>query len=193
MKTPSDDARHPNVRRFLDLSTGHLSVETRTYLDEQGRIAAIRRPTSGPAPHPDFLMGSTAWGWIVWAGMEDDSQNLQALPIDLQRCIRFAKEQDCDYILFDADIEELDELKTYEDDEALEIPFSPPFRYNGLAQRARIALLHLQFAREELIKAKATRAVDRVRYAISSVKGAVRAAGYREYREIDAQDQEERA
>ena len=36
-------------------------------------------------------------------------------------------------------------------------------------------------------------AVDRVRYAISSVKGAVRAAGYREYREIDAQDHEERA
>ena len=56
------------IRKFLDLSTGHLSLETRAWLDEQGVIAAARRV----AEDPDcmILMGSTPHGWFVYADTE---------------------------------------------------------------------------------------------------------------------------
>ncbi len=53
------------IRKFLDLSTGHLSLETRAWLDEQGVIAAARRVAADPDCM--ILMGSTPHGWFVYA------------------------------------------------------------------------------------------------------------------------------
>lgn len=174
----------PTIRSFLDLSTAHLSTATRTWLDEQGRIAALCRTSTDP--RPAFCMGSTSDGWLCWAGMEDDEANLQALPFDLIRCIRHAKRLGCDYILFDCDAEIDEALYVYEDGQPAHVTFNPQPEPFAMQRNARLALAHLVHARNLLIRAKATRAVERVRAALSSVKGAVRAASYREFREIDA-------
>lgn len=56
------------IRKFLDLSTAHLSPDTRGWLDEQGRIASAR----GVASEPDRMiaMGSMPHGWFVHADGE---------------------------------------------------------------------------------------------------------------------------
>lgn len=56
------------IRKFLDLSTSHLSLDTRGWLDEQGRIAAAR----SVAGEPDRMiaMGSMPHGWFVYADGE---------------------------------------------------------------------------------------------------------------------------
>jgi hypothetical protein len=113
----------PTIRSFLDLSTGHLSTETRAWLDEQGRTAALCRTSMDP--RPAFCMASTSDGWLCWAGMEDDEANLQALPLDLIQCIRRAKNLGCDYILFDSDADTDEALHVYEDGEPLLVPFNP--------------------------------------------------------------------
>lgn len=56
------------IRKFLDLSTAHLSPDTRDWLDEQGRIAAARRDSS--EPDRMIAMGSMPHGWFVHADGE---------------------------------------------------------------------------------------------------------------------------
>jgi hypothetical protein len=56
------------IRKFIELSTGHLSLNTRAWLDEQGRIAAARREPFDPDCL--ILMGSTPHGWFVYADTE---------------------------------------------------------------------------------------------------------------------------
>jgi len=103
------------IRKFLDISTGHLSPATHRWMREQGRITANMVTASDPSPA--FCMGPTPYGWFCWAGMEDDADNLQALPVDLQACIREAKRQGCDYIHFDADADTIDVLAVFDHDE----------------------------------------------------------------------------
>ncbi|MGU9981492.1 hypothetical protein ACJ4V0_15765 [Phreatobacter sp. HK31-P] len=102
------------IRKFLDLSTGHLSPATHRWMREQGKITASM--VTGTDPSPAFLMGPMPYGWFCWAGMEDDADNLGALPKDLRKCIRHAKSSGCDYILFDADASIVAELPTYDHD-----------------------------------------------------------------------------
>jgi hypothetical protein len=52
----------------------------------------------------------------------------------------------------------------------------------SMTDYARAAVRHLKIARDMLQKAQAPRSVERVSLALSSAKGAVRAAGYREAR-----------
>jgi hypothetical protein len=81
------------IRRFLDLSTGHLKPETRTLLDlicegqQRGDITS--------------WASCTPFGWFIWAG--DEESDLTEYPADLQDCMRKAQEHGCDYILFDRD------------------------------------------------------------------------------------------
>ncbi|TXM69653.1 hypothetical protein [Methylobacterium sp. WL120] len=99
----------PPVRRFLDLSTGHLTVETRMMLDliceeqKRGDLTA--------------WASCTPFGWFMWA--HDEESDLKQFPADLQACMRKAHEHGCDYLLFDRDAAPADEslgLPFYEDD-----------------------------------------------------------------------------
>lgn len=88
------------VRKFLELSTGHLTVETRVYLTKS--LAKGKGPIACHA---------TEHGWFYWVGRDDEE--LAKLPAELQECTHFARQQECDYILFDIDIELIDGLPDY--------------------------------------------------------------------------------
>ena len=65
------------IRPFLDLSSGHLSPDTRTWLDAQFADAVLRAPENSHAAM--IAGGKTRYGWFVYAP-EDVAEGL---PSDL--------------------------------------------------------------------------------------------------------------
>lgn len=94
--------KHPNVRRFLDLSTAHLSPKTRDHW--------TLNPDAVPAPG-----GVTRYGFFVWSGMEGDEPDDDALA-EVTACQRFARSLGCDFILFDADADTVEGLEVFDDE-----------------------------------------------------------------------------
>lgn len=98
---------HPNVRRFLDLSTAHLHPDTRDSLD------SLPVPSY---PHPD------ACAYFVWVPpivdghdhFDDWEHEDRCAYPDLMAALRFARDQRCDYVLFDADAPACDGLPVYD-------------------------------------------------------------------------------
>lgn len=90
---------HPNVRRFLDLSTAHLKPTTLVEweLAPPGHV------------HP------TQYGFFVWAGDREDEEPSDGLPAEVVACRDFARSLCCDYILFDADAETVEGLEVFAD------------------------------------------------------------------------------
>jgi hypothetical protein len=98
-----------NIRTFLDLSTAHLSLPTRKWLDAQcATIDPLNREKHSECLS---LMGATDAGWFLWVDPEPETE----YPSDLAACMRYALNEDCAYILFDADAPECDDLPSYED------------------------------------------------------------------------------
>jgi hypothetical protein len=103
-QTPSREPE--NVRRFLDISTGHLQPKTRWMVEEKAVIGPIY-------DHPD------GFGWLVYV---PDPQRVaewegpDPIPADLIACFDKARELRCDYILFDCDAQPIDGLPLYDDD-----------------------------------------------------------------------------
>lgn len=93
-----------NVRRFLDLSTGHLKPETRDQLDKGFAPGALY-------PHCE------GYGWIM--NVPDMIDEADKPGEDMQACIDKARALRCDYILFDRDAPEIDGLPLYDDDGAV--------------------------------------------------------------------------
>lgn len=90
----------PNVRRFLDLSTVHLSPATRDDWD-------------GDSSRPSWAY-PTSYGWFVWAGSDDTNEEEDGLPAEVVACRKFARTLGCDYILFDADAETVEGLEVFD-------------------------------------------------------------------------------
>ena len=113
-----------SVRRFLDLSTGHLKPETRDRLD------------AGWEPTSNIMSGE--YGWMIYTqtvgtvlykpfgkreGEYDPklvAQLRSQLGDDLVDCMAKAQSLGCDYILFDRDGPRRSELGWYEDEPVLE-------------------------------------------------------------------------
>jgi hypothetical protein len=98
------------LRAFLDLSTGHLTQQTREWLDN------LDWKTEGPAG------GAGPHGWFIYAHDDNSCQPSAPhapsgeFPPDLWACIEKAKELGADYVLFDCDAEpNPDLLPVYED------------------------------------------------------------------------------
>lgn len=89
---------HRNVRKFLDLSTAHLKPGTREEW-------TLNRPTH---------VHATEYGFFVWAGDRNDEMTDDGWPEEAVACRRFARQQGCDYLLFDADADRLCELEEFE-------------------------------------------------------------------------------
>lgn len=91
----------PNMLALLDLSTGHLSPQTREKLED-----------------PDFrdkcMVTDRDHGYFVPATPAIMSI-VDVVPRDLLHCLRFATANKADYIIFDADGPQQDELPWYED------------------------------------------------------------------------------
>lgn len=83
-------------RSFLDLSTAHLTSTTRERLDQVAEYGtAVMEGLPTVYSHPDGC------GWLVYVPPEDDHY-AGAAP-DLLYVLAYAREQDCDYVLFDRD------------------------------------------------------------------------------------------
>lgn len=81
------------LRLFLDCSTAHLSPDARTYVDRTEVIAS-----------------STPYGWFVWASEEPGDD----VPHELATIITHARSLGADYINFDRDADEIDELSVFD-------------------------------------------------------------------------------
>jgi hypothetical protein len=99
----------PEIRKFLDLSTAHLTMASRDMLDELGRYSAEGSPSS-------YLVGSTGFGWFVSANPADNErEDEEDIPDDLWAAMKHAKANGCDHILFDADAPRDPDLPAFED------------------------------------------------------------------------------
>ncbi|MEQ1950893.1 hypothetical protein [Mesorhizobium sp. CN2-181] len=106
------------IRQFLDLSTGHVSLDTRDWLDAQGKLAANFLHFEDKSPVISTI-GRTCHGWFIWAGdKEDDNWSADHLargvPEDLIAVLTYARNQGCDYVLFDQDADRIDGLPYFE-------------------------------------------------------------------------------
>ena len=91
------------IRSFLDLSSGHLSPETWTWLDAQTTGEAVRG--LGPSAQA-VLAGSMRHGWLVYAD-EDPGETIAA---DLAAVFRVTRQRGCEYVLFDSDVDPMEDL-----------------------------------------------------------------------------------
>lgn len=83
------------INKMLALSTAHVSQETASLLDE-GKGGVVSYMKEGH-------------GWFVYAGFLGDYA-----PPELRACVEYAVKHDCEWIMFDGDVEPLDELKQFE-------------------------------------------------------------------------------
>jgi hypothetical protein len=83
----------PNIRKFLDLSTGHLDRSDRDHLD----ACAATGGAVGVA------VARTEHGWFVYAADASDGVDDRNLPPHLRLISTYARAHGCDYILFDCD------------------------------------------------------------------------------------------
>ena len=92
-----------SVRKFLDVSSGHLSAATWAWLDAMTSDEAVRDPRNANA---EILGGRTRYGWFVLAS-EDP---IAPVPADLAAVMRLARQQGCDYALLDCDALPMEDL-----------------------------------------------------------------------------------
>ncbi len=92
-----------SVRQFLDVSSGHLSVETWKWLDTVTCDDSVRDPRNA---HAEILGGRTRHGWFVWAN-EDP---ITPVPADLAAVLRLARQRGCAYALLDCDALPMEDL-----------------------------------------------------------------------------------
>jgi hypothetical protein len=92
------------VRKFLDISTIHLTAETCKRFEDGDFIAQTY-------PHPDGP------GWFMYVADPEAEDRDDPWPADLKACLQRARDHGCDYILFDCDGLEDPELPQYPDEE----------------------------------------------------------------------------
>lgn len=97
------------VRRFLDVSSGHLSPATWEWLDGITSDEAVRDPRN---PNAEILGGRTRHGWFVWAS----DAPAATVPADLAAVMRLARQQGCDYALLDCDALPMEDLPVLHSD-----------------------------------------------------------------------------
>lgn len=86
------------IRSMLVLSTGHVSDETRKILE-------------GEAVKDWPVVGfNGVFGWVIYAHDDDDPD----IPRDLWSVFEYARSKGCDYIMFDADADTIEELPVFE-------------------------------------------------------------------------------
>ena len=100
------DSTLPVMRRFLDLSTGHISEATCNFLNLQYQIGS---PVCIVDQHgPDGEHGY--WVWVTG----EDSPAFEKLPPDLRAVMSYARVRQCDWICFDRDAPQLPGLPFFD-------------------------------------------------------------------------------
>lgn len=99
------------VQNMLDISTGHLTDDTRKRMGEDSRNFFVGKPCSLP-----FAVKGSSYGWFIDVRDADErSVSGAPYPIDIIDCYELALRLGCSYILFDRDAERHAELNWYGD------------------------------------------------------------------------------
>lgn len=91
------------VCRYLDASSGHLSVATWAWLDAITTDDVVRDPRN---PNAEILGGRTRHGWFVWASEAPPA----TVPADLAALMRLVRQRECEFLLLDCDALPMEEL-----------------------------------------------------------------------------------
>lgn len=89
------------IRKVLDISISHLPMEQGATLNELDGVVAHEYQ----------------YGWLMWVPNDPDESNLameEQAPENILMLQRYARDLDCDYIMFDRDAEPEDQLPSYE-------------------------------------------------------------------------------
>lgn len=99
-----DTSTKPEIDKFIALNTGHVMPDTLKALrnDAIDGVVCYRK---------DEVHGPGEYG--VWVYIQGDWAE-QNIPHDLEVCIEYAKKFDCDWIMFDYDVEPVTELLVWE-------------------------------------------------------------------------------
>lgn len=125
--------------KMLDVSTAHLSPETRKLL-ETFDVSGVLFYPKGP------------WGWFVNVPARDDDLVVgNEVPADLKNCMEFAQAQQKDWIMFDCDGTVMPELPCFGDEQ---VPCGT--RSNHLDQLAQAFARHLSVRYNRNVKATFT-------------------------------------
>jgi len=101
------------VQNMLDISTGHLTKDTRKRMGEDSRNFFVGKPCSLP-----FAVKGSSYGWFIDVRDADERAVSGApYPFDIIDCYELALRVGCSYILFDRDAERHAELNWYGDRE----------------------------------------------------------------------------
>ena len=92
-----------DIRRFVVISTGHVSEKTATMLDET------------PSRRWPFAGGSyDEIGWFAYVHHENVGLDRDRIPDELFAVMTWARQKDVDYILFDRDGGRIDDLPFFD-------------------------------------------------------------------------------
>ena len=90
------------INKMLSLSTAHVSEKT-AHIMENFNIDNV------------VIYDKPGYGWFVYVPDKLELEEIQdTCPDDLYACLVFARENDCNWIMFDSDVEPIDELAVYE-------------------------------------------------------------------------------
>ncbi len=94
------------VFNYMELSTAHITEGAAgflnsIYLTEKSGLIVYKKDE---------------YGWFVWVpdDMSDGYYNKKLIPESLWRCIKYASENNCGYLMLDASAEIIEDLPEYE-------------------------------------------------------------------------------
>jgi hypothetical protein len=96
-------ASSPEIRRFVVISTGHVSPETAAHLES---TPSLDWPTIGGR--------YSEYGWFMYASDINDMPGDLAIPDDLFAVMTWARSQGVEHILFDRDADAIDGLPWFD-------------------------------------------------------------------------------
>ncbi len=109
------------VKHMLDLSTGHLTEDTRRRMGEDSRNFFVGKPCSLP-----FAVKGSSYGWFIDVrDAAERSYSKIPYPSDIVDCYELAIRYGASFILFDRDAERHPELNWYGSDDQ-EAYYDPP-------------------------------------------------------------------
>lgn len=92
------------VVQMLEISTGHISLETKNWIEQSREAAAL------------IIYEKGLYGWIILIPQEkaDNGDWFNSIPESLRTVIEFAKTSNCKWVMLDCDGPFIPELPQYE-------------------------------------------------------------------------------
>ncbi len=97
-------------KSILDISTAHVSISSREWLDKQSAISLAYRTVTDE--RPVATIAGFGYGWFLTANPPEGA--CEAMPDDINRLLEYARAQNCDYVVLDRDADTVEELPEFE-------------------------------------------------------------------------------